>query len=44
MGVAVTVGSDSKDDENDEEDDKECLKKLRQTLCMHIYVFAYVCM
>ena len=36
--VAVTVGSDSEDDDNDEEeeDDKECLKKLRRKVCMHV--------
>ena len=37
--VAVTVGSESEDDDNDdeEEDDEECLKKLRQKVCMHVY-------
>ena len=46
--VAVTVGSESEDDDNDEEeeDDEECLKKLRQKVCMHVYVglnmYAYV--
>ena len=39
VGGAVTVGSDSEDDDNDEEeeeDDEECLKKLRQKVCMHM--------
>ena len=38
--VAVTVGSDTEDDDNDEEeeDDEECLEKLRQKVCMHVYV------
>ena len=37
--VAVTVGSESEDDDNDEEEeDEECLKKLRQKVCMHGYV------
>ena len=37
--VAVTVGSDSEDDDSDddeEEDDKECFKKLRRKVCMHV--------
>ena len=41
VGVAVTVGSDSEDDDNDEEeeeDDEECLKKLRQKVCMYMCV------
>lgn len=41
VGVAVTVGSDSEDDDNDEEeeeDDEECLKKLRQKVCMYVCV------
>ena len=46
--VVVTVGSESEDDDNDkeEEDDEECLKRLRQNVCMHVYVglnmYAYV--
>ena len=44
MGVAVTVGSDSEDNDNDEEDDdEECLKKLRQKVCMHTCLHMYVC-
>ena len=46
--VAVTVGSESEDDDNDEEeeDDEECLKKLRQKVCMRVYVCVteYVCL
>ena len=41
VGVAVTIGSDSEDDDNDEEeeeDDEECLKKLRQKVCMYMCV------
>ena len=44
MGVAITVGSDSEDDDNDEEDDEECLKTLRQKVCMHMSWHVYVCM
>ena len=42
---AVTVGSDSEDDDNDEEeeDDEESLKKLRQKMCMHVYVCGTEC-
>ena len=42
-GVAITVGSDSEDDDN-EEDDKECLKTLRQKVCMHMSWNVYICM
>ena len=41
--VAVTVGSDSEDEDDEEDDDEECLKKLRQKVCMPMCLHMYLC-